>query len=48
MSKLGVPGRFIDAFCGRVPKSFLARHYTDCSPNMLKEIYENVGLSVLK
>ena len=32
MGRLGVPDRYIDAFCGRVPRSILARHYTDYNP----------------
>lgn len=39
MSKAGVQDRYIDAFCGRVPQSVLARHYSDYSPKALKEIY---------
>jgi integrase len=35
MLRLGVPETYIDAFCGRVPKSVLARHYTDFSPEKL-------------
>ncbi|MCX8182780.1 MAG: tyrosine-type recombinase/integrase, partial [Candidatus Methanomethyliaceae archaeon] len=31
MARLGVPDRFIDAFQGRIPRSVLARHYTDYS-----------------
>ena len=38
MGRLGVPDRYVDAFCGRVPKSILARHYTDYSPHRLKRI----------
>ena len=30
--------RNIDAFCGRTPKSVLARHYTDYSPELVKRI----------
>jgi hypothetical protein len=30
-----------------VPKSVLARHYTDFSPEELKEVYEKAGLDVL-
>ena len=48
MGRLGVPDRYIDAFCGRVPASVLARHYTDYSPQKLKEIYDAAGLRVLK
>ena len=48
MGRLGVPDRYVDAFCGRVPRSVLARHYTDFSPEKLKEIYDKAGLKVLK
>ena len=48
MGRLGVPDRYVDAFCGRVPQSVLARHYTDYSPERLKEIYDRAGLRVLK
>ncbi|MBC7345591.1 MAG: tyrosine-type recombinase/integrase, partial [Clostridia bacterium] len=47
MARLGVPDRFIDAFQGRIPRSVLARHYTDYSPERLKEIYDRAGLKVL-
>jgi len=33
--------------CGGVPRSVLARHYADFSPERLKEIYEKAGLRVL-
>jgi len=46
MGKLGVQDRYIDAFCGRVPNSVLARHYTDFSPDSLKEIYDKAHLKV--
>jgi len=39
-----VPDRYIDAFCGRVPTSVLARHYSDFSPEVLKEIYDKADL----
>jgi integrase/recombinase XerD len=48
MLRLGVSETYVDAFCGRVPKSVLARHYTDFSPEKLEEIYEKVQLQVLK
>jgi intergrase/recombinase len=35
MGELGVQDRYIDAFCGRVSKSVLARHYTDYSSERL-------------
>ena len=47
MGELGVPDRYVDAFCGRVPRSILARHYTDYSPERLKRIYDKAGLKVL-
>ncbi|MEA2089400.1 MAG: tyrosine-type recombinase/integrase [Thermoproteota archaeon] len=47
MTDLDVPARFIDAFCGRVPKSVLAQHYTDYSSERLKKIYDNANLKVL-
>jgi integrase len=47
MGSLGVQDRYVDAFCGRVPQSILARHYTDYSPERLKEVYERTGLKVL-
>jgi len=47
MGELGVQDRYVDAFCGRVPKSILARHYTDYSPEKLKRIYDKAGLKVL-
>jgi len=48
MSRLGVNDRYIDAFCGRIPKSVLAKHYSDYSPEKLKEIYNKAGLKVLE
>jgi integrase len=47
MLRLGVSETYVDAFCGRVPKSVLARHYTDFSPEKLKQIYEKAKLCVL-
>ncbi len=46
-SKAGVQDRYIDAFCGRVPQSVLARHYSDYSPEVLKEIYERARLKII-
>jgi integrase len=48
LGRLGVPDRYVDAFCGRVPRSVLARHYTDYSSDRLKEIYERARLMVLE
>jgi intergrase/recombinase len=47
MDRSGVPDRYVDAFCGRVPQSVLARHYTDFSPERLKEIYDRAGMRIL-
>lgn len=47
LGRLNVPDRYVDAFCGRVPQSVLARHYTDFAPEKLKEIYDRGGLRVL-
>jgi len=47
MMRLGVSETYVDAFCGRVPKSVLARHYTDFSVERLNEVYEKTGLNVL-
>lgn len=47
MSKAGVQDRYIDAFCGRVPGSVLARHYSDYSPEVLKEIYSKANIKIL-
>jgi integrase len=47
MGELGVADRYVDAFCGRVPRSILARHYTDFSPERLKRIYDGATLQVL-
>jgi len=48
MARLGVSDSYIDAFCGRIPRSVLAKHYLDYSPEKLKEIYDKAGLTVLK
>lgn len=47
MLRLGISETYVDAFCARVPKSVLARHYTDFSPEKLKEIYEKPRLRIL-
>ena len=47
MANLGAPDRYIDAFCGRTPKTILAKHYTDYTPQRLKKIYDQAGLKVL-
>jgi integrase len=47
MGKLGVPDRYVDAFCGRIPKTVLAKRYTEYGPEILKQIYDKANLSVL-
>jgi hypothetical protein len=47
LGRLNVPDRYVDAFCGRVPQSILARYYTDFSPERLKEIYDQAGPMIL-
>jgi len=47
LGELGVPDRYVDALCGRIPKSILARHYSDFSPPKLKTIYDKANLTVL-
>jgi integrase len=46
MLRLGVSETYVDAFCGRVPKSVLARHCTDFSPQKLEEIYEKAKIRI--
>jgi integrase/recombinase XerD len=48
MLRLGVSETYVDAFCGRVPRSVLARYYTDFSPEKLKEIYDKTSLGILE
>ncbi len=48
MSLRGVPDRYIDAFCGRTPQSVLARHYSDFSPEVLKQIYDKANLKYFR
>jgi intergrase/recombinase len=44
----GVSDSYVDAFCGRIPRSILARHYLDYSQEKLKTIYDKADLRVLK
>ena len=48
MAKLNVPDRYVDAYCGRLPRSILAQRYTDYSIGTLKEIYDKANMTVLK
>jgi len=47
MMRLGVSETYVDAFCGRVPKSVLARHYTDFSPGKLSNIYSEASMETV-
>jgi len=33
---------YIDAFCGRIPKGILEKHYTDYSPEALRRQYDKL------
>jgi intergrase/recombinase len=46
MGRLGVQDRYVDAFQGRVPKTILARHYSDFTPEKPKAIYDSAVLRV--
>jgi integrase/recombinase XerD len=47
LGRLGVPDRYVDAFCGRVPKSVLARRYSDFAPEKLLEVYGKTNIKIL-
>jgi len=40
LADAGVPERYIDAFCGRVPATVIRRHYSDYKPENLERIYK--------
>jgi intergrase/recombinase len=46
MALLGVADRYVDAFCGRVPKSVLGRRYTNYSIETMKTIYDKAQLRI--
>ena len=48
MSRCGVDAKYIDAFCGRTKSSVLENHYLDYSSKRLKEIYDEVRITILK
>ncbi|KXB07323.1 hypothetical protein AKJ52_00505 [candidate division MSBL1 archaeon SCGC-AAA382C18] len=48
LRKKKISGEYIDAFCGRLPRSVRGKHYTDYSPERLKEVYEEADLKVLE
>jgi site-specific recombinase XerD/post-segregation antitoxin (ccd killing protein) len=47
LGRLGVPDRYVDAFCGRVPRSVLARRYSDFAPEKLLEVYGKANVKIL-
>ena len=48
MALLGVPDRYVDAFCGRIPRSVLGQRYTNYNIETLEAIYDKANLIVLK
>jgi integrase len=47
MGSLNVQDRYVDFFCGRTPKSVLAKHYSDYRIEKTKPIYDKAGLRIL-
>lgn len=47
MRRIDVSETYVDAFCGRTPKSVFARHCTDYNPKGMKEIHEKANLKIL-
>ena len=47
MGRLNAPDRYVNAFCGRMPVSVLAKRYSDFGPEKLKGIYEKANLALL-
>ena len=47
MGRRGVPDRYVDAFCGRAPKTVLARRCSGYSSEKLTSIYERARLRVI-
>ena len=45
LGKHGIPDRYVNAFCGHVPNSVIAKHCSDYSPDSLKEIYDKANLT---
>jgi site-specific recombinase XerD len=48
MGELNVPDRYVDAFCGRIPKTVLGKRYTNYSIKKLKKIYDNANLTIFE
>jgi hypothetical protein len=47
MGRLGIPGRYVDAFCRKIPRSILAKHYTNFFTEKLEEIYDKANIRFL-
>jgi hypothetical protein len=41
-TKAGIKDKYIDAFCGRILKEILTKHYTSYSEDAMVEVYANV------
>lgn len=48
MVMLNVPDRYVDAFCGRIPKSVLSQRYTNYGIETLRAIYDKANLIILQ
>ncbi len=47
MMNLGVQESYIDAYCGRIPRTVLRKHYVDYNPRKLKQIYDKTNIRLL-
>ena len=47
MVSKGVSDSYVDSFCGRIPRSILAKYYLDYSPERMKEIYDKAHLKII-
>jgi len=48
MVSKGVSDSYVDSFCGRIPRSILAKHYLDYSPERMKKIYDKANLKIFR
>jgi len=47
MGNKGIQERYIDAFCGRLPKSVLAKHYSDYAAPKMLVVYRKARIKLL-
>lgn len=47
MGQIGVSDRYVNAYCGRVPRSVRARRYADFSLEKQVEVREKANLTML-